>query len=89
VSGLGERGTRLRRVARQLDPAPAVPPFYVQVPDEEETRAVGWYMRRERGGEAIYLGHSAIAAELHLRRELDVSRGTKSVRKKGKKRIAP
>lgn len=82
MSGLGERGSRLRRVARALEPAPAVPPFYVQTPDERELRAVGWYMRRERGGEAVYLGHSAIAAELWLRGEFE--RQTNSTGKRGK-----
>jgi len=71
VSDLGERGSRLRRVARQLSPAPAIPPFYVQVPDEEEIRAIGWYMRRTRNGPAVYLGHSAAAAEVWLRRQVD------------------
>lgn len=85
MSGLGERGTRLRRVARQLDPPPAVPPFYVQVPDEE-CRAVGWYVRMERGGEPVYLGHSAIAAEVFLRTNPPVPRETVNVSKGNKKR---
>lgn len=71
VSDLGERGSRLRRVARNLKPAPAIPPFYVQIPDEEEIRACGWYMRRTRGGPAVFLGHSAAAAEIWLRRQVD------------------
>lgn len=69
MSGLGERGTRLRRVARRLEPPPAVPPFYVQVPDGE-MRATGWYMRLERGGEAVFLGHNAVTAEIFLQAEL-------------------
>jgi len=71
MSGLGERGRRLRAVASKLEPTPAVPPFYVQVPDEDEIRATGWYMRRTRDGPPIFLGHSAIAAEVWLRRQLD------------------
>jgi hypothetical protein len=71
VSDLGERGSRLRAVARKLKPPPAIPPFYVQAPDEEEIRAIGWYMRRTRGGPVVYLGHSAAAAEVWLRRQLD------------------
>jgi hypothetical protein len=71
MSGLGERGRRLRAVAGKLEPAPAVPPFYVQVPDEEEIRAVGWYMRQTRDGPPIFLGHSAVAAEVWLRTRLD------------------
>lgn len=67
VSGLGERGSRLRRIARDLEPAPAVPPYYVQVPDEIETRAVGWYMRRTRQAKPEFLGHSASAAEIWIR----------------------
>jgi hypothetical protein len=67
VSGLGERGSRLRSVARSLSPAPAVPPFYVQSP-EGEMRALGWYMRMTRRGEALYLGHSAASAEVFLLR---------------------
>lgn len=71
MSGLGDRGRRLRAVASKLEPGPAVPPFYVQVPDEEEIRAVGWYMRQTRDGPPIFLGHSAVAAEVWLRRRLD------------------
>lgn len=71
MSGLGERATRLRRIAHQLNPAPVAPPFFVQLPDEVETRAIGWYMRRKRKEKPYYLGHSAIAAELELRRLLD------------------
>ena len=67
MSGLGERGKRLRRSAALLDPAPAVPPFYVQVPDFE-TRAMGWYMRWTRDGEPVYLGHAAASAEVYLLR---------------------
>jgi hypothetical protein len=80
VSGLGERGTRLRRIAGNLSPAP-IAVFYVQVPDEVETRAVGWYMRRTRKGPPEYLGHSAAAAEAWLREEI----GRISVRKRRKK----
>lgn len=80
MPGLGERGSRLRRVARQLRQPPEVPPFYVQLPDEVEIRAVGWYMRLTRGGPPVYLGHSASAAEIWLRQEVD-----KHTRKKGKK----
>jgi len=71
MSGLGDRGRRLRAVASRLEPAPAVPPFYVHVPDEEEIRAAGWYMRQTRDGPPIFLGHSAVAAEVWLRRQLD------------------
>lgn len=92
MSGLGERGERLRRVARALSSPPAVPPFYVQspAPDDEEVRAIGWYMRRSRKGPAVYLGHSAAAAEVWLREELgrqrkSVSRET-PVAKRNKKR---
>lgn len=67
MSDLGERGSRLRAVARRLEPAPAIPPFYVQNP-EGELRALGWYMRMTRGGEALYLGHSAASAEVFLLR---------------------
>jgi hypothetical protein len=70
VSGLGERGSRLRDVARRLDPPPAVPPFYVESPDRE-TRALGWYMRMSREEDPIYLGHSATAAEVYLLREME------------------
>jgi hypothetical protein len=69
VSGLGERGRRLRRLAHRLEPVPAVPPFYVQLPDRE-MRATGWYMRTERGGEPIFLGHNAVVAEIFLLGEL-------------------
>lgn len=85
MSGLGERGSRLRRIARALEHPPVVPPFYVQVPDDER-RAVGWYAQWERGGEAVYLGHSAIAAELFLRQNPPVPRETATVSKRSKKR---
>lgn len=75
MSGLGERGSRLREVARRLEPAPAIPPFYVQQPDDE-LRAVGWYLRWERGSEPVYLGHSAIAAEMWIRLELHNQKST-------------
>jgi hypothetical protein len=84
VSGLGERGTRVRRVAAQLQPPP-IAVFYVQTPDEVETRAVGWYMRLTRKGEPIYLGHSAAAAEQWLREQLPKRRRS-SVRKTAKKK---
>lgn len=71
MSGLGERGRRLRSVASRLDSPPAVPPFYVWVPDEAEIRAIGWYMRETPDGPPIYLGHSAIAAEIWMRKQLD------------------
>jgi hypothetical protein len=67
VSDLGERGSRLRAVARRLEPSPAIPPFYVQTP-EGDLRALGWYMRMKRDGEALYLGHSAASAEVFLLR---------------------
>lgn len=82
MSGLGERGSRLRRIAGNLSPPP-IAVFYVQTPDEEETRAVGWYMRRTRKGPPVFLGHSAAAAEAWLRGELGPKRRT-SVRKKAK-----
>lgn len=69
MSGLGERGTQLRAIARQLPKPPEVPPFYVESPDELELRARGWYMRLTRDGEAIFLGHSATAAMVWLRLE--------------------
>jgi hypothetical protein len=81
VSGLGERGTALRAVARKLDPPPEVPPFYVESPDEIELRARGWYMRMSRTEEPIFLGHSVTAAIVWLRTEWP-----KGVRKKGRKR---
>jgi hypothetical protein len=83
VSDLGERGSRLRVVAAQLKPAPAIPPFFVQQPDQIEIRAIGWYMRRTRGGPVIFLGHSAAAAEVWLRRQLDEQRTRKKARRKG------
>lgn len=83
MSGLGERGGRLRAVARKLEPPPAVPPFYVQAPDEVEIRALGWYMRETRGGPPVFLGHSAAAAELWLHQLLEKQRSPKrKVRKR-------
>jgi hypothetical protein len=89
VSGLGERGSRLRVVAARLKPAPAIPPFFVQLPDatlDEQVRAVGWYMRRTREGPPVFLGHSAAAAEVWLRIELGKQQARTSVRKRSKKR---
>jgi hypothetical protein len=86
VSGLGERGTRLRKIAGRLKPAP-IAVYYVQVPDEIETRAVGWYMRRTRTGEPEYLGHSAAAAEAWLRGELDTQTPVRKRAKKGQKAL--
>jgi hypothetical protein len=71
MSGLGERGRRLRAVASKLEPAPAVPPFYVWVPDESEIRAAGWYMRQTLDGPPIFLGHSAAAAEVWLLKQIE------------------
>ncbi len=67
-------------------PAPTIPPFYVQSPDEEEIRAVGWYMRRSRRGRAVFLGHSAAAAEAWLR-ELLVEQRKREQRKRAKSRV--
>ena len=61
---LRERGPRLRELAAALKPA--VPPYYVQRPDGEE-RAIGWYMRRVKSKEPLYLGHNSIVAEIFLR----------------------
>jgi hypothetical protein len=85
VSDLGERGRRLRRVARELSPAPAIPPYFVQRPDEREIRAIGWYMRQTRRGPVIFLGHSAAAAEVWLRRRLDEQRDKRAKRKRKRK----
>lgn len=82
MSGLGERGGRLRAVARKLEPPPAVPPFYVQTPDEEDIRALGWYMRETRGGPPVFLGHSAAAAEVWLRGLLEQQRKKPKRRRK-------
>lgn len=84
MSGLGERGSQLRRVARRLDPPPAVPPFYVQLPDDE-CRAPGWYMREIRDGEPVYLGHSASVAEVFLLRIMD-TKPRKRVKRKARAR---
>jgi hypothetical protein len=70
VSGLGERGKRLRSLAALLEPKP-LPPFYVERPDEVETRAIGWHMRVDRGAAPEFLGHNFIAAELQLRQMLE------------------
>lgn len=86
MSGLGERGTRLRAVARKLEPPPAVPPFYVESPDGD-LRALGWYMRMERTGEATYLGHSAASAEVFLLQLIAEKPKQKSA-KRSKKRAA-
>lgn len=83
MSGLGERAGRLRRLAKGLDPVPAVPPFFVQNPElDPDTRAIGWHMRRERGDSPEYLGHNAISAELYLREELGKVKKAKPKRQK-------
>lgn len=87
MSGLGERGSRLRRIAAQLKPPP-IAVYYVQVPDEVETRAVGWYMRPTRAAAPEYLGHSAAAAEAWLRKKLEQGRTpVRKRRKKGQKAL--
>lgn len=84
MSGLGERGTRLRAVAKKVEPPPVVPPFYVESPDGD-LRALGWYMRMERKGPAIYLGHSAAVAEVYLL-QLAAEKPRRKVAKSSKKR---
>lgn len=70
MPGLGERGSRLRRLAAKLDPPPKLPPYFVQLPDEADHRAIGWYMRLDSSSEPEFLGHSAISAEMYLRERL-------------------
>ena len=84
MSGLGERGARLRRLAQQLSPAPEVPPFYTERPDLVETWAIGWHMRRHRQDVPEFLGYGFIAAELKLRELIEQGSG----RSTGKKRKA-
>lgn len=81
MSGVGERGKRLRRLAEQLQPAPVVKPYFVQLPDERETRAIGWHMRVTRTEDPLFLGHSFIAAELKLREMLEAPAKPKRRRK--------
>lgn len=56
---------RLKRLSASLRPPPEVSPFYVQLPDGETTRSPGWHMKRE--GEIVYMGYSAVDAEVWIR----------------------
>lgn len=87
MSGLGERGKRLRSLAAMLEPKP-LPPFYVERPDEVETRAIGWHMRVDRAARPEFIGHNFIAAELHLRRLIEEQRAPKPKPRRRKARAA-
>jgi len=87
VSGVGERGKRLRGLAQLLEPKP-LPPFYVERPDELETRAIGWHMRADRSSAPEYLGHNFIAAELTLRRKLEEQRSPRPKPRRRKAKAA-
>lgn len=65
--GLGERRTRLHRLSRKLARPPEVMPYFVRRPERPEEPAPGWYMVVARQQQPIYLGYSAIDAELKLR----------------------
>lgn len=68
-------------MAEQLDPPPAVKPYFVQAPDEISARAIGWHMKAERTGEAVYLGHNFMAAELYLRSLIEEQQAPKPRRR--------
>lgn len=85
MSGLGERGKRLRRLAEQLQ-TPPIAVYFVQLPDEVETFAIGWHMKLSRDEKPEYLGHSFIAAELKLRERLEAA--TKPKRSRAKAKVA-
>lgn len=70
---------RLKRISAQLRPAPEVAPYYLQLPDGEDARAPGWYMRLE--GDTIYVGYSSIDAEVWIRDRLRVQASRNGHRK--------
>ena len=68
MPGLGERGTRLRSLARDLQKPPEVLTYY-HVPPRHVFNGPGWYMGPSYA-ELTYIGHSAAAAEVNLLQQL-------------------
>lgn len=68
MSGLGERGTRLRLLAGELESPPEVVVYY-HVPPRQVRNGPGWYMGPSHR-DLSYIGHSAAAAEVNLIRML-------------------
>jgi hypothetical protein len=64
VPGLGERGTRLRLLAQELEEPPTVIAYY-HVPPRHVRQGPGWYMGPDYD-QLHYIGHSAAAAEVTL-----------------------
>jgi hypothetical protein len=66
VPGQGTRRHRLVRVARELEQAPEVLPYYLHRPGSRSEPAAGWYMIPAGQEFPIYLGYSAVDAEITL-----------------------
>lgn len=64
MAGLGERGTRLRLLAQELEDPPEVVVYY-HVPPRQARNGPGWYMGPDYA-HLTYIGHSAAAAEVTL-----------------------
>ena len=68
MAGLGERGTRLRLLAQELEEPPEVVVYY-HVPPRQARNGPGWYMGPDHSN-LTYIGHSAAAAEVTLLQQL-------------------
>jgi hypothetical protein len=64
VAGLGERGTRLRLLAQELEEPPEVLTYF-HVPPRGVRSGPGWYMGPSYRS-LVYIGYSAASAEVYL-----------------------
>lgn len=66
-----ERRDRLRRLARPLRPAQE--PYHLQRPLSAAEPAPGWYWIPRGLEQPVYLGFSAVDAEVTIRRQLELA----------------
>lgn len=64
MAGLGERGTRLRLLAQELEESPEILTYF-HVPPRGVRSGPGWYMGASYKS-LVYIGHSAASAEVFL-----------------------
>jgi hypothetical protein len=67
VPGQGTRRHRLVRLARELPDRPDVLPYHLQRPGSRSEPAPGWYMIPAGQEYPVYLGFTAVDAEITLR----------------------